>query len=196
MLDAGAATKPNIVFTEASWNPVTIDDIYDDSATAYRASKTLAEKAAWDFVADKSNGARFDLVTINPPLVFGPVMHYLAGLDSINTSNKQWAEILRGKWKEYIPPSGIVRNWVDVRNVATAHIRGGIELPEAGGKRILVSTGNFVNLQIANIIARNFPRLADKLPAEFGVDEGLDMRLNFDNSASKALLGIDWVSNN
>ncbi len=194
ILDADKVGKPDTVFTEASWNPVTIDNIHESPATAYRASKTLAERAAWDFVGDKKNGVKFDLVTVNPPLVFGPVVHYLAALDSINTSSERWAEILQGKWKEAVPPTGAVFNWVDVRDVATAHVKGGLELPEAGGKRIFTSAGNTFNLQIANIVAKNFPELADKLPAQFGTDEGLDTRLNFDNSASKALLGIEWVS--
>ena len=49
--------------------PVTIDDIHKDKATAYRVSKTLAEKAAWDFVKDPANKAKFDVVTVNPPMV-------------------------------------------------------------------------------------------------------------------------------
>jgi nucleoside-diphosphate-sugar epimerase len=74
ILDESKLTDPNTVFSEKSWNPVTLEDAHKDQATAYRASKKLAEKAAWDFVADKSNGAKFDLVTINPPMVYGPVV--------------------------------------------------------------------------------------------------------------------------
>lgn len=69
ILDASKLSDPSITFSEASWNPVTIADIHESPAVAYRASKTLAEKAAWDFVGDKGNGAKFDLVTVNPPMV-------------------------------------------------------------------------------------------------------------------------------
>lgn len=69
ILDAARLSDPATTFSEASWNPVTIDDIHESPAVAYRASKTLAEKAAWDFVRDKANGAKFDLVTVNPPMV-------------------------------------------------------------------------------------------------------------------------------
>lgn len=41
----------------------------------YRASKTLVEKAAWDFV--KENSPTWDLIALNPPLVFG-VSHNLS----------------------------------------------------------------------------------------------------------------------
>ena len=37
----------------------------------YSASKTLAEKAAWEFVATHKSEISWDLVTINPPWIFG-----------------------------------------------------------------------------------------------------------------------------
>ncbi len=167
ILDEAKLSDPQTIFTEESWNPVTIDEIHRSAATAYRASKTLAEKAAWDFVADKSNGAQFDLVTVNPPLVFGPVVHYLASLESINTSNERWVDILQGKWKDAIPPSVGVQNWVDVRDVAAAHVRGGLELPQCGGQTHFHRGWCLPdNLEIVDIISRNFPDLADRLPSE------------------------------
>lgn len=69
ILDEAKVTDPNTVFSEKSWNPVTLADIHKDKATAYRASKKLAEKAAWDFVKDPANKAKFDVVTVNPPMV-------------------------------------------------------------------------------------------------------------------------------
>jgi len=69
ILDEAKLADPNTVFSEKTWNPVTIDDIHKDKATAYRVSKTLAEKAAWDFVKDPANKAKFDVVTVNPPMV-------------------------------------------------------------------------------------------------------------------------------
>ncbi|KAH8883425.1 NAD(P)-binding protein [Thozetella sp. PMI_491] len=194
ILDEAKLTDSNTIFTEASWNPVTINDIHRSNATAYRASKTLAEKAAWDFVADKANNVKFDLATVNPPLVFGPVVHYLASLDAINTSNRSLADVLQGKWKEAIPPGGAVQNWIDVRDVATAHVKAGLELPEAGGKRIFTAAGAYTNLEMAEIVASNFPDIADKLPSkETRSAASAQKRTNFDNSASKSLLGIEWI---
>lgn len=49
------------------------DDWSDTSVTgAYEKSKTLAEKAAWDFVHNLPENERFELVTINPVLILGP----------------------------------------------------------------------------------------------------------------------------
>ncbi|KAK3314533.1 hypothetical protein B0H66DRAFT_315140 [Apodospora peruviana] len=198
ILDEAKFTDPSTTFSETSWNPVTIDDIHRSPATAYRASKTLAEKAAWDFVTDKSNNAKFDIVTVNPPMVFGPVVHNLAGgLQSINTSNERLVDLLQGKWKEGIASTGGGILWVDVRDVATAHVKAGLEIPEASGKRLFATAGLFSNAEIARVVRRDFPEYADKLPAE-SADAGgelpaEDQRFRFNNDATTKLLGIDWI---
>lgn len=74
ILEEAKLSDPKTVFSEKAWNPVTAEDAAKNPATAYRASKTLAEKAAWDFVKDPANGAKFSLSTINPPMVYGPVV--------------------------------------------------------------------------------------------------------------------------
>lgn len=61
-------------FTENDWNTFSVNLIkekgdYSPPAEMYRASKTLAEQAAWEYVADQS---KFDLVTINPSFIMGP----------------------------------------------------------------------------------------------------------------------------
>ncbi len=197
ILDEATMGDPNTVYTEASWNPVTIDDIYQSSATAYRASKKLAEKAAWDFVEDPANGVRFDLVTVCPPLVFGPVVHHLASLASINTSNERIADCAAGLWKEKgVPSTGVALNWIDVRDCAAAHVKAGLEIPEAGGKRLFTTSGNFCNRDIYDIFKRNFPEYDDKLPPEDlkgGELPSQDKRYKYDNSATEKLLGIKWI---
>jgi nucleoside-diphosphate-sugar epimerase len=63
---------PGHVYSEDDWNPITVEEAMESPAAGYRASKTFAEKAAWDFVEkEKPN---FSLSTINPPLVFGPIV--------------------------------------------------------------------------------------------------------------------------
>ncbi|TQS31504.1 hypothetical protein Golomagni_08212, partial [Golovinomyces magnicellulatus] len=153
----------NTTFTEKSWNPSTIADIHNDKPTAYRVSKTLAERAAWDFV--EKNKPNFDLATVNPPLVLGPVVHYLATLDAINTSNDRVVAMLRGDWKKEIPFTGPVPYWVDVRDVADAHIFAA-EKPEASGQRLFTSAGRFSNRELVNAVKKNAPALATKLPAD------------------------------
>lgn len=68
------------------------------------ASKTFAEKAAWEFVEkEKPN---FTIATMCPPLVFGPIVHYLNDLKALNTSNERVRDFMAGKAKEEIPDTG------------------------------------------------------------------------------------------
>lgn len=194
IFDPAKAADPSTTFSEKSWNPVRIEEIHEHPGTAYRASKTLAEKAAWDFFNDKANNAKFDIVTVNPPLVFGPVVHHLASLDSINTSNARIVELVQGKWKQEIPETGVFI-WVDVRDVAEAHVRA-FEKSELGGKRLFTSAGYFSNRHIVDVVRKNFPELKDKLPAEDAKGGDIppkDKLFAIDNSETTKLTGIQWA---
>ena len=69
-----------------------------------------------------------------------------------------------GKSKEELTPSGVYL-WVDVRDIALAHVRAAT-LPEAGGKRFFITAGHFSNRDIANLIYDAFPELGDRLPTK------------------------------
>jgi nucleoside-diphosphate-sugar epimerase len=63
---------PGHEYSEEDWNPITKDQATENPMMGYRASKTFAEKAAWEFLEkEKPN---FTLSTINPPMVFGPIV--------------------------------------------------------------------------------------------------------------------------
>ncbi|KAF7716202.1 NAD dependent epimerase/dehydratase family protein [Penicillium ucsense] len=175
------------VYNEECWNPVTWEEAMDPANT-YRGSKTFAEKAAWDFV-EKEN-PNFDLVTINPPLVFGPIVSYLNSLDAINTSNQRMRNIVQGQFKDAIPPTGM---WlfVDVRDVALAHVRA-IEVAEAGGKRFLVAAGFFSNKVLVEAVRETHPELESKLPPKDYPDDFPSELYEIDNSQSKKILGMEY----
>ena len=196
IVDEAQLSDPSTTFTEDSWNPVTLADIHNGPATAYRASKTLAERAAWDFVNNAATtGAKFELVTINPPLVFGPVAHHLESLEAVNTSNQRLVGLIEGQWKQAIPPTGQAFIWVDVRDVATAHVKAGLEIPEAAGQRFFTTTGEFTNREIVDIVRRNFPELADKLPGSEVPGGDLPAeRYKSENTKSREVLKMDWIS--
>lgn len=180
------------VFSEADWNPNTYEDgLKDNKATSYRVSKTVAERAGWDFVEkEKPN---FDLATICPPLVFGPVVHHLNSLSAINTSNARFVDLIQGKMKDEIAPTG-VHLWVDVRDVALAHVEA-MERPEAGGQRFFVTAGKFSNRELVDAARKNFPELKDKLPGENaqGGDYPEGGFPGYDHSRATKVLGIDWI---
>ncbi len=177
-------------YSEENWNPVTMEEALEDPTTSYRASKTFAERAAWDFVVNEK--PNFQLVTLCPSLVFGPVVHYLNSLEAINTSNARIRDMMQGKMKDKLAPTGVFI-WVDVRDLAIAHVKA-IELPEAAGKRFLVTTGYMSNKDIADCIGKNFPELQSQLPSddtEGGVPEDV---YEYDNSRSREVLGLEYRS--
>lgn len=102
-------------------------------ATAYEKSKTLAEKAAWDFVAKLPEADRFEVVCINPGLVLGPNL-VECSFSSGDIIKKIMTGGMPGIPKIQFP-------CVDVRDVAKAHLQG-VLVPEAAGQRfILVNEG-------------------------------------------------------
>lgn len=175
-------------YNEESWNPVTWEEAMGDPGTAYRGSKTFAEKAAWEFIEkEKPN---FALSTINPPLVLGPIVSYLNSLDSINTSNATIKDMVTGAYKEKGLPPTRVTLWVDVRDVALAHVKA-IEVPEAANKRFFCVAGHMSNGLIAQAIEKNFPDLKSKLPDDLTNDLPEDT-YGYDNSRSRKILGLEY----
>ena len=111
-----------------------------DPSQAYRASKTLAEKAAWSFLSSESP-ASFDIATVNPPLIFGPVIHQITSAKALNTSVAAFYAYLQGT-KSSSDAQAAAGSYVDVRDVARIHVEA-LCTPEAGGKRFLVSSSSF-----------------------------------------------------
>jgi nucleoside-diphosphate-sugar epimerase len=69
-------TSSPATYDETSWNEPAIAEVREKGAAAspfvvYRASKTLAERAAWDFVEKNKDAIGWDLVVLNPPFVWG-----------------------------------------------------------------------------------------------------------------------------
>ncbi|KAE8146042.1 NAD(P)-binding protein [Aspergillus avenaceus] len=177
------------VYSEKVWNPVTWEEAMDPAQT-YRASKTFAEKAAWDFIEkEKPN---FDIATINPPLVLGPVVPYLNSLDAVNTSNSRISNLVRGNNKDKLPPTGTFI-WVDVHDVALAHVKA-IEVAEAGGQRFFLVAGLYSNKQVVDVIREAYPQLEDRLPPKDSADDTPADVYGYDNTKSREVLGIQYRS--
>jgi nucleoside-diphosphate-sugar epimerase len=164
-----------------------MEEALSNDPAAYSGSKTFAEKAAWEFVEkEKPN---FQISTLNPPLVFGPIVHYLNSLDAVNTSNQRFRDMMQGKMKEDLEPTGRFI-WTDVRDLAEAHVKA-IEVAEAAGKRFFITAGHFSNKELADTIKEAFPDIAGELPAEIKSDMPADV-FEYDNSRSKEILGLKY----
>jgi len=115
-------------FTEMDWTDVSGADV-----RAYVKSKTLAERAAWDFM--KTNGAPMELSVVNPVGVLGPV---LSG--DYSTSILLVQRLMDGAMPG-CPRFGF--GLVDVRDVADLHLRA-MTSPAAAGERFLAVAGESV----------------------------------------------------
>lgn len=180
------------VYDGSSWNPVTLAEaLQGDLQTLWRGSKTLAERAAWEFV--ERERPRFQLATLNPPLVFGPMVHHPSSLNAVNTSNQRIRDMLVGEMQRGLAPTGIFI-WVDVRDLALAHVRA-VEVPEAGGKRFLCTAGFYSNAGIADAIKKGFPDAAARLPERYESDLDLSRKpFEIDSGMSRELLGVRYRS--
>ncbi|KAI6086490.1 ketoreductase [Hypoxylon rubiginosum] len=177
------------VYDETCWAPWTIEDASDPQKT-YVTSKVLSEKAAWAFM--DSETPNFDLAVINCTFTYGPVQRNLASLDTMNTSNQRIRDMVLGKMKEQLPPTAPVFTFVDVRDVAAAHLKC-ITVPEAGGHRFYVVGGHFSNKQIADVIRESFPDLAGRLPPSDAPDDFPNDVYGFDNGKSRRVLGLEYT---
>ena len=97
--------------------------------------------------------------TINPSFVFGPQSFGSEIKQSLNTSSEIINSILKLKPNDSIPASK--GGWVDVRDVAKAHIIA-FENEDAKIKRILLNSGRFTSQSLVDIINDKFPDLKGK----------------------------------
>lgn len=135
-------------FDERDWTDPTGD------ITAYVKSKTLAERAAWDFMSRE--GGAMELAVVNPTAIFGPVL----GPDYANS-----IQLLQRMLEGTVP--GCPRLWygiVDVRDVASLHLLA-MTHPAAKGERFLATAGDtFTVLQMAQVLRARLGAAASKAP--------------------------------
>tara|TARA_R110002020_G_scaffold83397_1_gene206898 strand:- start:291597 stop:292619 length:1023 start_codon:yes stop_codon:yes gene_type:complete len=138
------------VLTEEHWsNP---DNLKDN--TAYTRSKTIAERAAWDYVNGEGKG--LELAVINPAAVLGPVMS-----GDLSASLELLTMPMSGKIPA-VPRIGF--GIVDVRDVASAQVAA-MTLPEAAGERFLLSQPFMWFSEVAEVLSEAFPDYKKKIPS-------------------------------
>jgi len=146
----GYGHKPQTTpFTESDWT-----DINGGEMTAYTKSKTLAERAAWDFMAREGGG--LELATVNPVGVFGPVLgpDYSA---SILLVERLMDGALPGSPR-------LCFGVVDVRDVVDLHLRA-MTSPAAKGERFLAVAGDFMWMtDIARTLKERMGAAAHRVP--------------------------------
>jgi nucleoside-diphosphate-sugar epimerase len=141
------------VTDETLWTDLDVPDL-----GAYRTSKTVAERAAWDFIAGRTTA----LTTVLPGAVFGPLL----SADTIG-SVRVISRMLSGEMPG-TPRIGL--EVVDVRDLVDLHLLA-MTSPTAAGERFL-GTGEFMWMSdIAEILRSNLGEAAANVPTDVIPDD-------------------------
>jgi nucleoside-diphosphate-sugar epimerase len=143
-LSADTAARP---LNEGDWT-----DPDSPGLTPYVRSKTIAERAAWDLVRERS--AQDRLAVVNPGAIIGPVLN-----DDLSYSLQAVQRLLGGT--PGAPRLGF--SLVDVRDVADLEIRA-MTAPEAGGERFIAATRFLWMAEIGEILRERLGEEASKVP--------------------------------
>ena len=126
-------------YDENDWS-----DPENPAISHYSKSKTLAERAAWEFVENENYP--FELAVINPALVIGPS---LSG--DLGESNKAIEMVATGKMPVAVP---LQFGYVDVRDVAAAHILA-MQNPASNGERFALAEKDLWYGDVAKVLRDN-----------------------------------------
>jgi len=155
MTSAANAASPASYAEDSVTDETLWTDADDATMPAYRRAKTLAERAAWNFMA--ASGGPTTLATVLPGAVFGPIL----ARDTIGSS-QLIARMLRGEMPG-LPRIGL--EVVDVRDIADLHIRA-MTAGEAGGERFL-GTGEFMWMaDVASVLREGLGDAATRVPTD------------------------------
>jgi nucleoside-diphosphate-sugar epimerase len=161
VLDMDRDMSETYTFSSQDWNPITYQMAADPGATpqdAYRGSKVFAEQEAWRFVKERKPS--FDLVTLCPSMVFGPVAGPLDSPKDLNESNALLWRVASGGPSQELPPARF-NFWIDVRDLAEIHVQA-LLTPKAGGKRYIpVAPEKFTYQLASEIMIEEFPSWAE-----------------------------------
>ncbi len=166
----------NKVFTEDDWTNL-------DKVGAYPKSKTLAERAAWEFINGAENTNKVELATINPPLILGPIP---------NKNFRTSVELIRTFMLGQVPGVGRIKmGLVDVRDVAAAIILA-MQTPEAAGNRFLCSGGVLWLKEIVEILHKGYAARGYKIPTLQFPSFSIRLLALFDKKIRLVTDSLDW----
>ena len=163
-------------FDESFWSDTSPENT---RLTHYNKSKTLAERAAWDYQASLPESERFDIVTINPALIFGPANQ---------TNEFASGEVMRGIMTSTQPVGRTRMGMVDVRDVAKAHLLG-VKNDAAKNKRFLLVERCAWRREMAQTLANEFNPKGWNIVTEERTDDNV-FSYEVNTKASREVLGV------
>ena len=140
--------KGRELYSEADWT-----HLDNPAVMPYPRSKTVAERAAREWVAAEGGGMEF--ASVNPAAVFGPLLS-----DDLSTSIELVKQLLEGK-VPMCPDIGF--GIVDVRDVADLHYRA-LTAPDIRDERYVCSGPFLKMIDVANVLTTNLGDKAKKVP--------------------------------
>ena len=143
----GGDKPPSGPLTEQNWS-----DPDNPRLSPYACSKTIAERAAWDFMRERD--ATEKLATVNPGAIIGPVLG-----DDRSFSLQAIERLLNGM--PGVPQIGF--SFVDVRDVAELEIRAMTD-PAAGGQRFIATESFMWMSEVAAVLRERLGEDAAKVP--------------------------------
>lgn len=144
----GGPPRNGSTYTEDDWT-----DGDNTSLTPYTRSKTIAERAAWDLVAER--GATERLAVVNPGAIIGPALS-----DDTSFSLELIERLMKGSMPA-LPRLGFTL--VDVRDVADLELLA-MTSPDAGGKRFIAADEFLWMAEIAEVLRERLGEAASKVP--------------------------------
>jgi nucleoside-diphosphate-sugar epimerase len=168
-------------FTEADWS-----NLNGDRIGAYDKSKTIAERAAWDYMESVKASSSMQLTVVNPGLVLGPLLSSDWG-----TSGEMIKRIMEHKVPA-IPNINFAT--VDVRDVASAHLSAMVT-PEAAGQRFICAEANHSMMEIAQILKSRYGAQGFKIPTGRLPSIAVKAMALFDKTVRLALNDLDRTQN-
>jgi dihydroflavonol-4-reductase len=160
---SGEQIQPDKVFNEEDWN--TVSSLTNNP---YSFSKVEAEKAAWNYIKEKN--PHFDIVTLQPPLIVGPILSKLTQ-DDLNTSSQFVLNALLSLKKgEPVGAWGLA--YIHVDDIAELHVLAGLSTnPKVSNNRFILSEGAHLFTDVARIALKEFPNEFSQDNFKVGGDE-------------------------
>ena len=189
--------SPDHVFSEADWNDAAFETVLSlkengkpiDGFLAYVASKNEAERAIWRFKEEKKPS--FTISTILPSFVYGALLPPPATVQEVqaNTTAKDIVFYYSGENQD--PSKDLGSNsFVDVTDVALAHVRAIEKGDKSDGQRYVLSSGTFTFQEAVDILRENFPERQNVIAK--GQPGKKDIVNRIDNRKSIRELGIQY----
>ncbi|KAK5056214.1 hypothetical protein LTR84_012767 [Exophiala bonariae] len=190
VIDIDRKGPPYFTYTSTDWNPLTYDQAADNNSSAvvaYRGSKKFAELAAWEFMEQEK--PRFDLVTLCPPMVFGPFVHPVERLEDLSDSISKLWEIVDGGEL----PVARVPFWVDVRDLAHAHVEALLRSQLRSKRYTIASPDRFSYQKASSIILDSFDWAKNRVLTQT-LHQDIDESYGLDGEEAADELGLSYHS--